>query len=166
MTRLISAAPVAAVLAAAGLVTGVASSSEPTAGAPPPDVTAFADQWPAHNLDLANTRATTSSPIDSTNVARLRPKWTFKLGGAGAFGAFATAPLALGASIYFQDLSSNVYALAARDGSVLWSAQAPAGVNAFAAIDGDTLLIGAGATSPSVKHPSHELVAYSIGAGR
>ena len=31
-----------------------------------------------------------------------------------------------------------------------------------AAIDGDTLLVGAGAPGSSVKHPANELIAYSI----
>jgi hypothetical protein len=36
-------------------------------------------------------------------------------------------------------------------------------VNAFPAIDGDTLLVGAGAPAPHVKHATDELVAYALG---
>jgi hypothetical protein len=36
-------------------------------------------------------------------------------------------------------------------------------VNGFAAIDGDNLLVGAGAPGSPLKHPTNELIAYSIG---
>lgn len=82
MNRLLRLAPVA-VLIAAGAVTstGLASSSA-ARGAPPPEFAEFASQWPAHNLDLSNTRSTTASPIDSSNVSKLAAKWRFKLTGA------------------------------------------------------------------------------------
>ena len=65
--------------------------------------------------------------------------------------------------VFTSTLSGKVYALSTRDGSTLWSAQAPSGVNGFAAIDGDNLLVGAGAPGSSMKHPTNELIAYSIG---
>jgi outer membrane protein assembly factor BamB len=120
MSRLFIAAPVAAVLAAAGLVTARASTSRADAGALPPDAAAFSDQWPAFNLDLSNTRATTASPIDSTDIARLKPKWRFKLSGQGAFGSFASTPIVLGETVYLQDLSSNVDALDRATGRLRW----------------------------------------------
>jgi outer membrane protein assembly factor BamB len=120
MNRLLRLAPVA-VLIAAGAVTstGLASSSA-ARGAPPPEFAEFASQWPAHNLDLSNTRSTTASPIDSSNVSKLAAKWRFKLTGAGAFGAFSSAPIVLGNTVYLQDLSSNVYALNRETGMVRW----------------------------------------------
>ena len=95
MSRKYLAVPFAAALAVVGLATAHAASTPP-AGALPPDAASFSQQWPAFNLDLANTRATTASPINSTNVASLKPKWRFKLTGQGAFGSFASAPIALG----------------------------------------------------------------------
>jgi outer membrane protein assembly factor BamB len=119
MTRLFIASSALAVVAAGGLVLGSASPST-SAGAAPPELTQFASQWPGHNLNLANTRATTASTINSTNVARLKPKWRFKLKGAGAFGKFSSNPISLGSTIYLQDLSSNVYALDRATGALRW----------------------------------------------
>jgi alcohol dehydrogenase (cytochrome c) len=65
--------------------------------------------------------------------------------------------------VFTSTLNGKVYALSTRDGSTLWSAQAPSGVNGFAAIDGDNLLVGAGAPGSATKHPTNELIAYSIG---
>ncbi len=118
MSRLIAAATAVAIVAAVG-VAGRASPSA-LSGPAPPELSTFSGQWPAHNLNLANTRATTASPINSTNVARLKPKWRFKLAGEGAFGSFSSAPIALGQTIYLQDLSSNVYALDPATGKLRW----------------------------------------------
>src|SRR6476659_3172464 len=107
MSRLYLAVAIAAGLAAVGLAAARAASS-PSAGALPPDAAAFSQQWPAFNLDLANTRATTASRIDSTNVASLKPVWRFKLTGEGAFGTFASTPIVLGRTVFLQDLASNV----------------------------------------------------------
>jgi PQQ-like domain/Sigma-70 factor, region 1.2/Sigma-70 region 2 len=65
--------------------------------------------------------------------------------------------------VFTSTFNGKVYALDSRSGAVLWSAQAPAGVNGFAAVDGNTLLVGAGAPGPYVKHASDALVAYSTG---
>jgi outer membrane protein assembly factor BamB len=119
MTRLFIAASAVAVVAVGGLAAGSASPAT-TAGAAPPELTQFANQWPAHNLDLANSRSTTASSINSTNVARLTPKWRFKLRGEGAFGKFSSNPISLGNTIYLQDLSSNVYALDRATGALRW----------------------------------------------
>jgi outer membrane protein assembly factor BamB len=119
MTRLIFAASALALVAAGGIALGTASPST-SGGAAPPELTQFASQWPAHNLNLANTRATTASPINSTNAARLKPKWRFKLKGEGAFGKFSSNPISLGNTIYLQDLSSNVYALDRATGALRW----------------------------------------------
>ena len=39
-------------------------------GAPPPEFAEFAGQWPAHNLDLSNTRSTTASPVSPDSCSR------------------------------------------------------------------------------------------------
>jgi alcohol dehydrogenase (cytochrome c) len=109
------------VLLVASAVAAVArGASGDTPGTAPPEFAEFGSQWPAHNLDLANTRATTNSSIDSSNVSKLRVKWRFKLTGAGAFGSFSSTPIALGNTVYLQDLSSNVYALNRDTGKVRW----------------------------------------------
>jgi outer membrane protein assembly factor BamB len=118
----------AASLGALAAVTGCGSANGRTStgahasavGQPPPEWAANAGAWPAHNYDLANTRATVQTPINSQNVSRLRAKWTFRFKGAGAFGAFSSTPIVLGGTVYLQDLNSNVYALDSSTGKVKW----------------------------------------------
>ncbi|HKO27279.1 MAG TPA: PQQ-binding-like beta-propeller repeat protein, partial [Solirubrobacteraceae bacterium] len=114
-----------AVVTACGSGSGessAAATATPAAavGQPPPEWAANAGEWPAHNYDLANTRATSQSPINSQNVASLKVKWTFRLKAAGAFGAFSSTPIALNGTVYFQDLASNVYALDRSTGKLKW----------------------------------------------
>src|SRR5438309_783711 len=113
---------VAGGLAAAGIaaVLAVTSLGAGSAGQPPPEVTPQADAWPAHNYDLANSRATTKSQINSGNVATLKRKWSFKIPGTGVFGIYATTPVVLNGVVYFQDLNSNVYALDEATGALKW----------------------------------------------
>ena len=92
----------------------------PAVGQPPPEWAANAGSWPAHNHDLANTRATTQTPINSETVSKLKVKWRFPFKGAGAFGIFASTPIVLGGTVYLQDLNSNVYALDRSTGALKW----------------------------------------------
>jgi outer membrane protein assembly factor BamB len=121
---------VAGGLAAAGIaaVFAVASIAASSGGQPPPEVTPQTDAWPAHNYDLANSRATTKSQINAANVATLKRKWQFKIPGTGPFGIFATTPVVLNRVVYFQDLNSNVYALDEASGKLKWK-------HAFNAVD-------------------------------
>ena len=89
-------------------------------GQPPPEWAANAGAWPAHNYDLANTRATTQSAINSQNVSSLKVKWRFPFKGGSAFGIFASTPIVLNGTVYLQDLNSNVYALDRSTGAVKW----------------------------------------------
>ena len=108
-------------LAACGGGGGSSSSGQSSAvGQPPPEWTANADSWPAHNYDLANTRATTQTPINSQTVSRLKVKWRFPFKGASAFGIFASTPIVIDGTVYLQDLNSNVYALDRSTGKVKW----------------------------------------------
>ncbi|HEX8857467.1 MAG TPA: PQQ-binding-like beta-propeller repeat protein [Thermoleophilaceae bacterium] len=111
-------AVLAGALLAIAALAGTAHASGP--GQPPPEWAANAGEWPAHNYDLANTRATAQSPIDSQTVSRLKVKWTFPLSGSGAFGAFSSTPIALNGTVYFQDLNSNVFALDRSTGVRKW----------------------------------------------
>ncbi|MFL5964887.1 MAG: PQQ-binding-like beta-propeller repeat protein [Gaiellaceae bacterium] len=101
-------------------VIAVAATGASSAGSPPPEVAPQADTWPAHNYDLANSRATTHTDINATNVATLKRKWSFKIPGSGVFGNFATTPIVLNGVVYFQDLSSNVYAVDEQTGTLKW----------------------------------------------
>ena len=96
------------------------SPARDAAGEPPPEWAANAGGWPAHNRDLGNTRATTRTPIDARTVAGLKVAWRFAIPGTSSFGAFASTPIALGDTIYLQDLNSNVYALDRATGRLRW----------------------------------------------
>jgi alcohol dehydrogenase (cytochrome c) len=89
-------------------------------GEPPPEWAENAGSWPSHNYDLANTRATTQTPINARTVANLKVKWRFRFTGASAFGIFASAPIVLSGVIYLQDLNSNVYAIDRSSGKLVW----------------------------------------------
>jgi outer membrane protein assembly factor BamB len=89
-------------------------------GIAPPEWAANTNAWPAHNYDLANTRATANTEIDSTNVSKLKVKWRFALKGASAFGVFSSTPIVLNGTVYLQDLNSNVYALDRSTGKLKW----------------------------------------------
>jgi outer membrane protein assembly factor BamB len=123
----LAAALLALVIAVAGCGSSSHSSSTaapqshtPTVGNAPPEWAANASSWPAHNYDLSNTRATTATNINATNVSKLRPKWRFKLPYVGAFGAYASNPIVLDGVVYIEDPDSNVYALNQQTGKVMW----------------------------------------------
>lgn len=80
--------------------------------------------WPLANGDLSNTRATTHTPINSTNVHRLKVKWRLPLEGTPTFaGMMASSPIVVGATVYLIDLDSNVYAVNKETGEVRWKHQ-------------------------------------------
>jgi len=111
---------IAAVALVAWVGSSPASGEASAVGQAPPEWAANADEWPAHNYDLANTRATTQTPINAQTVSTLKVKWRFALKGASAFGDFASAPIVLNGIVYFQDLNSNVYALDRSTGKLEW----------------------------------------------
>jgi alcohol dehydrogenase (cytochrome c) len=96
------------------------STARQARGAPPPEWAENPGAWPAHNHDLANTRATVHTAINSRTVAQLKVKWRFALAGTSSFGAFASTPIVLGDTVYLQDLRSNVYALDRASGRLRW----------------------------------------------
>ena len=86
----------------------------------PPEVADYQEEWPLPNKDYASTRAVLDGKISSENVHKLRVGWTFEIPGVSRFGAAATNPLIIDGVVYFQDLSSNVFAIALESGEVLW----------------------------------------------
>jgi alcohol dehydrogenase (cytochrome c) len=111
---------IAAVALVAWVGSSPASGEASAVGQAPPEWAANAEEWPAHNYDLANTRATTQTPINAQTVSTLKVKWRFALKGASAFGDFASTPIVLNRIVYFQDLNSNVYALDRSTGKLEW----------------------------------------------
>jgi glucose dehydrogenase len=74
------------------------------------------------NGDLANTRFTKDSPIDSSTVGELEVAWTLPLKATSAFGSYAATPVISKGVMYSQDLASNVQAIEVESGKVLWNA--------------------------------------------
>jgi outer membrane protein assembly factor BamB len=78
-------------------------------------------EWPTANADLAGTRAV-DAELDAGNVARLRPRWRFRIDAkTGYSGRFAANPVVVDGVVYVQDTRSDVYARALETGRVLWS---------------------------------------------
>jgi len=128
---------VALALAAAGAALGVVLSRGGAATSPP-EFGRYAHEWPAPNGDAASTRAARGSPIDAASIARLRLDWRFRFTAHPGFsGIFASTPLALGGRVYVQDLDSNVFALDAASGRLVWQRR-------FSMIDGGPNGLAAG----------------------
>jgi outer membrane protein assembly factor BamB len=72
------------------------------------------------NGDLANTR-NEASTIKASNVKELQTAWTVPLTAESAFGAYASSPIVSKGVVYSQDLESNVQAIDADSGEVLWT---------------------------------------------
>jgi len=108
--------------AALSALIGCSDANRPTVNPDlvPPEVRAFATDWPLPGRDYHNSRATTDSTIDSSTIARLQPAWHVDLPGASAYGNTATTPLIAGDTIYIEDLTSNVRAIDRVSGSVRW----------------------------------------------
>jgi alcohol dehydrogenase (cytochrome c) len=103
-----------------GSGTSTSSQAAGAVGQAPPEWAANAGSWPAHNYGLSNTRATTNTDINATNVAKLTPKWRFKLPYIGQFGAYTSNPIVLDGVVYIEDPDSDVYALNQQTGAVMW----------------------------------------------
>ncbi len=72
------------------------------------------------NGDTANTRHV-GGPIDSATVANLAPAWSLPLSARSAYGSYSSSPIVSGGVVYSEDLDSNVQAIDARTGKVLWT---------------------------------------------
>jgi glucose dehydrogenase len=110
------------VLLAAGLAAACSDAPRGALDAAiPPEVRQHASDWPLPGRDYANSRATTDSPIDASNVATLAPAWQVPLPGRGSYGNAATTPLIAGDTVYVQDLNCNVRAVDRATGAVRWT---------------------------------------------
>jgi outer membrane protein assembly factor BamB len=63
--------------------------------------------------------------------------------------------------VFTSTFDGTIYALSTANGSVLWTAKAPAGINSFPAVTKTMLIVGAGAPTRA-KHPHDGLVAYAL----
>jgi outer membrane protein assembly factor BamB len=72
------------------------------------------------NFDAFNTRRT-GGPIKASTVDELEVAWTLPLKAESAFGSYASSPILGNGVVYSQDLASNVQAIEAESGDVLWT---------------------------------------------
>jgi uncharacterized cupredoxin-like copper-binding protein len=66
--------------------------------------------------------------------------------------------------VFTATLAGKIYAFDTQTGKALSTMTGPAGINAFPAVTKNMLIIGAGASSPAIKKPQNEIVAYSLNA--
>jgi len=96
--------------------------------------------WPEPNADDGGTRSAAGTEITSHTVGRLKLAWRFVFPEQPTFaGVVAAQPLVLDGRVYVQTLHSNVYALDARTGSVVWRrsfARESGGPNGLASANG------------------------------
>lgn len=86
----------------------------------PPEISQYANDWPAPGGNLANHRANLSAAINASNVAQLELAWSFPVKASGAFGGMTCGVLIAGETVYVQDMQSNVFALNRDSGEVVW----------------------------------------------
>ncbi len=118
--------------------------------------------------DLPETFATDTAPVGTSNffqgkgemvaidIATGKPLWATQLPQLPLGGATVSNDLVLTATF-----TGELMALSRHDGSVVWTAQLPAGSNATLAIVGNTLLAGAGIPLTATQH--RVVVAYRLG---
>ena len=88
---------------------------------PAPELTSAAHEWPSANRDLAGSRATFDSGIDTGSVGRLGIAWSYALEPTGSSnGAAATNPLIVGDTVYVADLDSDIHAIDLQTGARRW----------------------------------------------
>ena len=114
---------------------------------------ATSESVPAANFGTA-TGGLTAVDATTGNV-----KWTRHLAHAD-FGAATVA----NDVVFTSDFTGRIYAYSTDIGKLLWTTQAPAGINAFPAVTQNMLFVGAGTPGlGTIKKPVYSLVAYQLG---
>ena len=118
--------------------------------------------------NLPETFATATAPVGTSNffqgkgemvaidIATGKPLWATQLPQLLFGGATVSNDL-----VWTTTFTGELIALSRQDGSVVWTAQLPAGSNATLAIVGNTLLAGAGIPLTATQH--RVVVAYRLG---
>ena len=82
-----------------------------------------AGDWPRYTRDLANTKFSPLTQINTTNISKLAPAWTYRLRTdaerAGRGGGFAVTPTVIGGTMYIT-AGKRVIALDADSGKEIW----------------------------------------------
>lgn len=106
---------------AAALAIDPQASQDETHPGAPPEVCAARHEWPVSNRDYAGTRATVDSRLQRDNIAELRQVWAHDLTLGGLFvGSATAAPIVLNGVVYYVDHLSNVVAIEAESGTLIW----------------------------------------------
>jgi glucose dehydrogenase/plastocyanin len=81
-----------------------------------------AANWPTVGGDWANTRYSTLSQIDTSNVSKLRGAWMARLRGSGFDSKYSQqgTPIVVDGVMYVPTGQQDVFAVNARTGSILW----------------------------------------------
>lgn len=103
---------------------------------------------------------TATGGLTAFDAATGSVKWRQKLPHAD-FGAATVA----NDVVFTSDFTGKIYAYSTSSGKLLWSTQAPAGINAFPAVTQNMLLVGAGTPGlGTIQKPAFALVAYGLGS--
>jgi alcohol dehydrogenase (cytochrome c) len=114
---------------------------------------ATSESIPAANFGTA------TGGLTAFDAATGKAKWTRTLPHAD-FGAATVA----NDVVFTSDFTGKIYAYSTDAGKLLWSAQAPAGINAFPAVTQRLLIVGAGTPGlGTIKKPVYSIVAYGLG---
>jgi PQQ-dependent dehydrogenase (methanol/ethanol family) len=105
-------------------------------------------EWPTYHGDLSGNRHSPLDEINTTNVARLAPRWTFQVPGGQS--ALQVTPVVVDGLMYVTAVNA-VWALDARTGRQVWSYTRPrteglvgdpaGGINRGVAVLGDRVFI-------------------------
>jgi outer membrane protein assembly factor BamB len=121
ITFLASAAALAAtIIVVAACGSGGKTNITPAATTNPAHSPSSVTTWTLPGADAQNTR-NVGGPINASNVSTLGVAWTLPITAHGAFGAYATTPVAANGVLYTQDLDSNVQAINLTSGKVIWT---------------------------------------------
>jgi len=102
---------------------------------------------------------TATGGLTAIDAATGKVKWNRRLPHAD-FGAATVA----NDVVFTSDFTGKIYAYSTDIGKLLWTTQAPAGVNGFPAVTDHMLLVGAGTPGlGTIKKPVYSLTAYSLG---
>ena len=108
-----------------------------TGGTPPtpPPADVPGAPWLSAHAGLDNHRYA-ESVVDAESVRTARQAWTYRVGAVTGTPAYDDGVL------YFADFLGKAHAVRAKDGSVVWTADLPAGVDSSAALDEQNVYFG------------------------
>ena len=121
--------------------------------------------WPLPNRDHFSSRATTDSPINTSNVQNLEEVWRYEVPGGDIYGNITTSLLILGDVIYFQERTGVVHAVDLNTGKGIWKVGDP---NAGTMFGPNGVAVGWGkvfSTKIGPRGRGELVVAYDISTG-